>query len=99
MLRICWNTARCHQTSSVYITGTNYLYEVTDEELVQKAELPYKYEPTDMLALGKEIYGVSGSFGRIDRFSEDGEVQEGIAAASNEQRSCVLQQKLSISFT
>ncbi|MFQ6844831.1 MAG: hypothetical protein ACLRTT_16320 [Lachnospiraceae bacterium] len=75
MLEYC----KVSPTSSVYITGTNYLYEVTDEELVQKAELPYKYEPTDMLALGKEIYGVSGSFGRIDRFSEDGEVQEGIA--------------------
>lgn len=95
MLEYC----KVSPTSSVYITGTNYLYEVTDEELVQKAELPYKYEPTDMLALGKEIYGISAPLGGLIAFPKTDRYRKGLLSSQQAASNCVLQQKLPISFT
>lgn len=58
--------------------GENWVYRVEKTGLEKICELPYMYEPTDLIVEDGCLYTLSGTCGKLIRFSMEGEAEEGL---------------------
>ncbi len=59
-------------------SGENWVYRVEKTGLEKICELPYMYEPTDLIVEDGCLYTLSGTCGKLIRFSMEGEAEEGL---------------------